>query len=286
MIDVNVGPALWLTQAVVPYLRERGSGAIVHVAARPGLEPTAGMAASAVSKAALVHLTRVLDLELRPLGIQVNAVAPQISRHRQEPSVPHAGPACASGRAGGGRRHHRLPRKRRRRAGQRRGRARLRRLSLSPPVIRLERTTMSSNSAPNRRSFLARGAAFAAVPAVASLAVEGLTGRASADTLPDYAPIPPSALGPCRQRAGLLRGAGGEEPVLGHRQCLSGGVPDYPRRGRAVGRAPVDRAQPVARHHSSAIQGDGQGWPEPAQARLSADDRFCGAPVTRITRIR
>ena len=77
MIDVNVGPALWLTQAVAPYLRDRGSGSIVHVAARPGLEPAAGMAAYAVSKAALVHLTRVLDLELRPLGIRVNAVAPQ-----------------------------------------------------------------------------------------------------------------------------------------------------------------------------------------------------------------
>jgi NAD(P)-dependent dehydrogenase (short-subunit alcohol dehydrogenase family) len=31
------------------------------------------MAAYVVSKAALVHLTRVLDLELRPLGIRVNA---------------------------------------------------------------------------------------------------------------------------------------------------------------------------------------------------------------------
>jgi NAD(P)-dependent dehydrogenase (short-subunit alcohol dehydrogenase family) len=78
MIDVNAGTALWLTQAVVPYMRERGSGAIVHVAARPGLEPTAGMATYSVSKAALVHLTRVLDLELRPLGIRVNAVAPEI----------------------------------------------------------------------------------------------------------------------------------------------------------------------------------------------------------------
>jgi NAD(P)-dependent dehydrogenase (short-subunit alcohol dehydrogenase family) len=78
MIDVNVGPALWLTQAMVPYLRDRGSGSIVHVAARPGLEPAAGMVTYAISKAALVHLTRVLDLELRPLGIRVNAVAPQL----------------------------------------------------------------------------------------------------------------------------------------------------------------------------------------------------------------
>ena len=78
MIDVNAGPALWLTQAVAPYMRDRGTGVIVHVAARPGLEPTAGMATYGASKAALVHLTRVLDLELRPLGIRVNAVAPQI----------------------------------------------------------------------------------------------------------------------------------------------------------------------------------------------------------------
>ncbi|HEY2522254.1 MAG TPA: SDR family oxidoreductase [Streptosporangiaceae bacterium] len=78
MIDVNLGAALWLTQAVVPYLRDRGSGAIVHVAARPGLEPAAGQATYAVSKAALVHLIRILDLELRPLGIRVNGVAPQL----------------------------------------------------------------------------------------------------------------------------------------------------------------------------------------------------------------
>jgi NAD(P)-dependent dehydrogenase (short-subunit alcohol dehydrogenase family) len=78
MIDVNAGAALWLTQAVAPYMRRRGTGAIVHVAARPGLEPTAGMATYSVSKAALVHLIRVLDLELRPLGIRVNAVAPQL----------------------------------------------------------------------------------------------------------------------------------------------------------------------------------------------------------------
>jgi NAD(P)-dependent dehydrogenase (short-subunit alcohol dehydrogenase family) len=78
MIDVNLGPALWLSQAVAPYMQRQGSGAIVHVAARPGIEPTGGMAAYGVSKAALVHLTRILDVELRPHGIRVNAVAPQL----------------------------------------------------------------------------------------------------------------------------------------------------------------------------------------------------------------
>jgi NAD(P)-dependent dehydrogenase (short-subunit alcohol dehydrogenase family) len=78
MIDVNLGPALWLSQAVAPHMQQQGSGAIVHVAARPGIEPSGGMAAYSVSKAALVHLTRILDVELRPQGIRVNAVAPQL----------------------------------------------------------------------------------------------------------------------------------------------------------------------------------------------------------------
>jgi NAD(P)-dependent dehydrogenase (short-subunit alcohol dehydrogenase family) len=78
MIDVNLGPALWLSQAVAPHMRQQGSGAIVHVAARPGIEPSGGMAAYAVSKAALVHLTRILDIEFHPHGIRVNAVAPQL----------------------------------------------------------------------------------------------------------------------------------------------------------------------------------------------------------------
>ena len=36
--------------------------------------------------------------------------------------------------------------------------------------------------------------------------MEGLTGRASADTLPDYAPIPPSALGPAVNEQGYFVG--------------------------------------------------------------------------------
>jgi NAD(P)-dependent dehydrogenase (short-subunit alcohol dehydrogenase family) len=78
MIDVNVGPALWLSQAVAPHMRQQGSGVIVHVTARPGIEPSGGMAAYSASKAALVQLTRILDIELRPHGIRVNAVAPQL----------------------------------------------------------------------------------------------------------------------------------------------------------------------------------------------------------------
>src|SRR5882724_6758309 len=65
---------------------------------------------------------------------------------------------------------------------------------------------MSSTSAPNRRSFLARSAAVAAVPAVAALAGSALAEPAPAATLPDYAPIPPSALGPAVNAQGYFAG--------------------------------------------------------------------------------
>jgi glyoxylase-like metal-dependent hydrolase (beta-lactamase superfamily II) len=58
----------------------------------------------------------------------------------------------------------------------------------------------------NRRSFLVGGAALAAIPAVATLAAEGLGNRASAGTLPDYAPIPQSALGPAVNEQGYYVG--------------------------------------------------------------------------------
>src|SRR6202045_4208491 len=49
-------------------------------------------------------------------------------------------------------------------------------------------------SSTNRRSFLGRSAAIAAVPTVAALAGGALAGRASAATLPGHAPVLPSGL--------------------------------------------------------------------------------------------
>ena len=65
---------------------------------------------------------------------------------------------------------------------------------------------MTPDSALNRRSFLARSAVVAAVPAVAALAGGVLAEPASADALPDYAPIPPSALGPAINAQGYFTG--------------------------------------------------------------------------------
>jgi glyoxylase-like metal-dependent hydrolase (beta-lactamase superfamily II) len=57
-------------------------------------------------------------------------------------------------------------------------------------------------SGTNRRSFLAAGAALAAAPVVTGVLAE----PASADELPDYAPVPPSALGPAVNAQGYFVG--------------------------------------------------------------------------------
>src|SRR4051794_6026795 len=63
--------------------------------------------------------------------------------------------------------------------------------------------TTSSNPATTRRSFLARGAALATIPAIGTVVGGVLAEPASAaDTLPDYAPIPPSSLGPALNAQG------------------------------------------------------------------------------------
>src|SRR6266571_4540541 len=85
------------------------------------------MAAYAVSKAAVVHLTTILDIELRPRGIRVNAVAPQLL---DTPANRATFPAEVMTHAvGGDRRRDRLPGQRRRSAGQRGDTAGVRRLT-------------------------------------------------------------------------------------------------------------------------------------------------------------
>jgi glyoxylase-like metal-dependent hydrolase (beta-lactamase superfamily II) len=66
---------------------------------------------------------------------------------------------------------------------------------------------MTSTPSPNRRSFLAGGAALAAVPVIGTLVGGVLAEPASAEeTLPDYAPIPQAALGPALNADGYYVG--------------------------------------------------------------------------------
>ncbi len=77
IFDVNVIGALeWVKKVHAAWMGEHG-GAIVNVASVAGLRPAPGIAMYGVSKAAVIHLTEELAVELGP-DIRVNAVAPAV----------------------------------------------------------------------------------------------------------------------------------------------------------------------------------------------------------------
>ena len=65
-----------LTRAVLPHLRERGSGAIVQVSSMGGRLSFAGVAAYSATKFALEGFSEALHAEVAPLGITVLIVEP------------------------------------------------------------------------------------------------------------------------------------------------------------------------------------------------------------------
>ena len=65
-------------EAIGAIRRTGGGGRIVNVAARPAVQPTAGMIAYAVAKAGVAALTQALAAEVVKDGILVNAVLPSI----------------------------------------------------------------------------------------------------------------------------------------------------------------------------------------------------------------
>lgn len=80
-LDVNLwGPILWSRLVVDAWMGEHG-GSIVNTASIGGLSVGPDLGVYHVSKAALIHLTKQLAIELGP-GIRVNAVAPGVVRTR------------------------------------------------------------------------------------------------------------------------------------------------------------------------------------------------------------
>jgi NAD(P)-dependent dehydrogenase (short-subunit alcohol dehydrogenase family) len=76
IFDVNVKGVWNCCKAVMPAMRERGSGSIVNIASVAWDRGSPGRAAYVASKAGLVGLTRVAAVEWAAYGVRVNAVAP------------------------------------------------------------------------------------------------------------------------------------------------------------------------------------------------------------------
>jgi NAD(P)-dependent dehydrogenase (short-subunit alcohol dehydrogenase family) len=75
VLGVNLRAPFFLAQAAAPLLRRDGGGVIVNIVDLSALQPWPSFAHHAVSKAGLLHLTRVLARALAP-DVRVNAIAP------------------------------------------------------------------------------------------------------------------------------------------------------------------------------------------------------------------
>ncbi len=81
ILEVNVvGPIAWIQEAWKQGMSESG-GAILNVASVNGLRTVDKLGAYNVSKAAVLHLTRQMALELGP-KVRVNAIAPGLVKTR------------------------------------------------------------------------------------------------------------------------------------------------------------------------------------------------------------
>jgi NAD(P)-dependent dehydrogenase (short-subunit alcohol dehydrogenase family) len=76
VFNTNVKGVFLMARAAIPALTRSQRGAIVNVASQLGISAVGGFSAYCASKAAVLHLTRCLALELVPAGVRVNAVCP------------------------------------------------------------------------------------------------------------------------------------------------------------------------------------------------------------------
>jgi NAD(P)-dependent dehydrogenase (short-subunit alcohol dehydrogenase family) len=76
VMEINLSSVMVLTRALVPQMKARRWGRIIHISSVMAFVSKEGRGGYSATKAALVGMTRATALELGPHGITVNCIAP------------------------------------------------------------------------------------------------------------------------------------------------------------------------------------------------------------------
>jgi dehydrogenase/reductase SDR family protein 4 len=76
MVEINLKSTFRLMKLIAPGMCERGSGSIINIASIAGLRPQFHSLLYSMTKAALIMMTQSYAVELGPMGVRVNAIAP------------------------------------------------------------------------------------------------------------------------------------------------------------------------------------------------------------------
>jgi 3-oxoacyl-[acyl-carrier protein] reductase len=75
-VEVNLTGAFFCARTALETMVEQRRGSLLNIVSGMGQRVFPGFSAYSVSKAGLIHLTRVLAEEVRPYGVTVNALDP------------------------------------------------------------------------------------------------------------------------------------------------------------------------------------------------------------------
>ena len=76
IVELNLTSCMSLSRDLIPQMKERHWGRIIHISSVMGLASKAGRGCYSATKAALIGLARAMALDLGPYGITCNCIAP------------------------------------------------------------------------------------------------------------------------------------------------------------------------------------------------------------------
>ena len=76
LVELNLSSCMALTRALVPFMKERRWGRIIHISSIMGFSSAGGRNVYSATKSALLGLARASANDLGPFGITVNCIAP------------------------------------------------------------------------------------------------------------------------------------------------------------------------------------------------------------------